>query len=86
VLFLADNVASWIYGLPYVVPGCSCGYIDNLAYQYKMLSWNVSGLNSGARQQEVKQTISLINPDLVCIQETKLSDISSTTARNALGP
>jgi hypothetical protein len=64
--------------------GYLCSMICSL-HSYKILSWNVRGLNNTVRQEEVIQTISLARPDVVCIQETKMEDISVTTVRNSLG-
>jgi exonuclease III len=52
---------------------------------YQMLSWNGRGLNNPARQEEVKQIIGAFRPDLVCLQETKLSSITMGSIRNILG-
>jgi exonuclease III len=51
---------------------------------YKIPSWNVRGLNNPTRQEEVKQMINLARPDVVCIQGTKMEDISATTVINSL--
>jgi exonuclease III len=59
--------------------------MDMLNFRYKILSWNVRGLNSAAKQEDVKQNISLFNPDLLCLQETKLASIDSVTIRKCLG-
>jgi exonuclease III len=53
--------------------------------QYKMLSWNVRGMNNAVRQEEIKQLMTIYIPDLVCLQETKLSMINPSVVRNALG-
>jgi exonuclease III len=58
--------------------------MDMLNFHYKILSWNVRGLNSAAKQEDVKQNISLFNPDLLCLQETKLASIDSVTIRKCL--
>jgi exonuclease III len=44
-----------------------------------------SGLNSGAKQEDVKQSISNVRPNIVCLQETKLQQISRSTVRAVLG-
>jgi exonuclease III len=52
---------------------------------YKILSWNVRGLNSSAKQKDVRQIISTHKPDLVCLQETKLSAFTPTLINSILG-
>jgi exonuclease III len=42
-------------------------------------------MNSTARQEDIKRTVSLFKPDLVCLQETKMEVITSTIIRNSLG-
>jgi exonuclease III len=59
--------------------------MDQLPRQYRMFSWNVHGLSSMAKQQDVTQVISSINPDLVCLQETKLSSLNPLLVRSILG-
>jgi exonuclease III len=59
--------------------------MDALTQQYNVLSWNVRGLNNAARQEEVKLMINLWKPDLVCLQETKLANLSAATITNTLG-
>jgi exonuclease III len=51
-----------------------------------MMSWNVRGFNNPSRQEEVKQVVSTFKPDVICLQETKLSEISNSNVRNILGP
>jgi exonuclease III len=58
--------------------------MDALNISYKMLSWNVRGPNNIAKQEDIKQVINILKPDLVCLQETKLSSLDST-ARNIIG-
>ncbi|WP_368855854.1 endonuclease/exonuclease/phosphatase family protein [Pseudomonas laurentiana] len=38
-----------------------------------ILSWNVRGLNSIPRQKAIQNLVVDHNPDVLCIQETKLS-------------
>jgi exonuclease III len=59
--------------------------MDNKSMQYKMLSWNARGMNNAVRQEVIKQLMTIYNPDLVCLQETKLSVINPSVVRNALG-
>jgi exonuclease III len=67
------------------LPGCSLLAMNNLVYPYKIISWNVRGANSIARQQEIKQLISVCKPDLICLQETKLQVVNISMIRNTLG-
>jgi exonuclease III len=48
------------------------------------MSWNIRGMNNTARQEDIKRTVSLFKPDLVCLQETKMEVITSTIIRNSL--
>jgi hypothetical protein len=59
--------------------------MDALNISYKMLSWNVRGPNNIAKQEDIKQVINILKPDLVCLQETKLSSLDSSTVKNILG-
>jgi exonuclease III len=59
--------------------------MDPLRHPFKFLTWHVRGLNSVARQDDVKQVISLHKPNLVCLQETKIQDVTTATIRNSLG-
>jgi exonuclease III len=51
---------------------------------HKVLSWNVHGLNNVAKQEEVRQVINLMQPDLTCLQETKLEVLTPAIIRNTL--
>jgi exonuclease III len=50
------------------------------------MSWNVRGMNSLVRQEEIKQHISTIRPEVICIQKTKMATINPSVIRNSLGP
>jgi exonuclease III len=52
---------------------------------YKFLSWNIRGLNSDAKKEDVRQTISLFNLDLICVQETKLAQVDVALVRRCFG-
>ena len=41
---------------------------------WKVLSWNVCGLNSETRQRAVRQKVTESQCAVVCLQETKLSN------------
>jgi exonuclease III len=55
--------------------------MDATNQQYKILSWNVRGMNNTAKAGTV---INIFKPDLVFIQETKMVLINSTIIRNSL--
>jgi exonuclease III len=59
--------------------------MDIMSMQYTILSWNMRGMNNAVRQEEIKQLMTIYSPDLVCLQETKLSVINLSVVRNALG-
>jgi exonuclease III len=50
-----------------------------------MLNWNVRGLNDAAHRELVRQTVASARPNIVCLQETKLSNITASLARETLG-
>lgn len=45
-----------------------------------IICWNVCGLNTPARRTTVHETLTLTTCHLVCLQETKLSNIDQTLA------
>jgi exonuclease III len=51
----------------------------------KIVSWNVRGLNSKARQDTVHNLINSFKANVVCIQETKMAKISLHTILTAVG-
>lgn len=48
-------------------------------------NWNVRGLNARANQDAIKLLIQQYGASIVCLQETKLSAISSQILLNSLG-
>lgn len=50
-----------------------------------ILCWNVRGLNSKARQDVVRTLVSSSRVDVVCIQETKIEELSRGIILAALG-
>jgi hypothetical protein len=60
--------------------------VDQVNQQYNFMTWNVRGLNSSAHQEDVKQIMTIYKPDLICIQETKMEQVTPTIIRNSLGP
>lgn len=51
-----------------------------------ILSWNIRGLNSPARQQVVRNLVRDLNCTVVCLQETKLDFIDQANFNRLLGP
>ena len=49
------------------------------------LVWNVRGLNSPARRTAVRSFINLHAVSVVCLQETKLSDVDSAVVAEICG-
>lgn len=60
-------------------------FMDSALQNYQFMTWNVRGLNNPAKQEEVKQVISIVRPDIVCLQETKLSVVDNIMIVNCLG-
>lgn len=50
-----------------------------------ILNWNVRGLNDAAHRELVSETVVCSRPNIVCLQETKLSSITPTMALETLG-
>ena len=50
-----------------------------------ILNWNVRGLNSVARQDAVSEMVDALKIDVVCLQETKLSNVSRSLILSMLG-
>jgi len=51
----------------------------------KILIWNVRGLNSTARQDSLRSILASTRADIVCIQETKITDMNQRILLSALG-
>ena len=58
-----------------------CFHMD----QAILISWNVRGLNTGARRDAVRVLVDDTRASLVCFQETKLSVISPDVILSMLG-
>jgi exonuclease III len=54
-------------------------------HNYKILSWNVRGLNSRTKQKDARQMVNMSRPDLACLQETKIEEMTVECIRNTLG-
>jgi exonuclease III len=53
-------------------------------HHYKILSWNMRGLNNPAKQEDIKQVVTSFRPNLVYFQETKLQMVDLAVVRNTL--
>ena len=51
-----------------------------------ILFWNVRGLNATARQDAVRSLVDSSRCDIVCLQETKMDDVSRFLVLQMLGP
>lgn len=85
-MLVCDSLCdSLLYASHYAAVALSLFYMDTSTSDYSLLSWNVRGLNSTARQEEIKQVMQLQKPLIICLQETKLMDITPTMVLNILG-
>lgn len=50
------------------------------------LCWNVRGLNCPARRETVLRLIQVVQPSIVCLQETKVEVIDTLLGMQFLGP
>ena len=48
----------------------------------RILSWNVRGANDGAKRKVLKAFIKMQRVDVVCLQETKLKEVSNMIIRS----
>ncbi|CAN6162275.1 unnamed protein product [Urochloa humidicola] len=53
---------------------------------FTVMSWNVRGLGDSDKCDVVRDAFSAANPSVICIQETKLHDVSLSKARSFLPP
>lgn len=51
----------------------------------QILSWNVSGLNDGARHDVVQELIRDTGSTIVCLQDTKLEVVDQSVVARTLG-
>lgn len=51
----------------------------------KIVTWNVRGLNERPKRLAIRQTMFLEKPDIICIQETKLSDVDNSQQKEICG-
>ena len=54
-----------VYGYYY------CAIMSNLCRNWNVLCWNVRGLNSDARQRDIRAKIEESHCSIICLQETK---------------
>ena len=50
-----------------------------------IFNWNVRGLNSAVRREEVHKMLQAVKPSIACLQETKLQVIDDSLASDFLG-
>lgn len=50
-----------------------------------ILVWNVRGLNRKARRDAVRDLVAATRPEIVCLQETKVQDMSTRVLLSTLG-
>jgi len=50
-----------------------------------ILIWNVRGLNDKARRDNLRKVVDESRPEVICLQETKLSHISARDVSSFLG-
>jgi len=50
-----------------------------------IFNWNVRGLNSAVRREEVRKMLQAVKPSIACLQETKLQVIDDSLASDFLG-
>lgn len=51
-----------------------------------LLNWNVRGLNNPARRRAIQNRVRDIGCNIICLQETKIADLSRTLLTETLGP
>jgi exonuclease III len=51
----------------------------------KIFVWNVGGLNSASRQSSVRSFVEACGADIVCLQETKMQNLSRGNVMFILG-
>lgn len=57
----------------------------NYKSKIKIISWNVRGLNERHKRLEIRKTIITEKPGIVCLQETKMSQMDSHTIKETCG-
>ncbi|XP_072151134.1 uncharacterized protein [Setaria viridis] len=64
---------------------CGCRLLVIMNSNFAIFNWNVRGLNSAARREEVLKLLQASRPMLVCLQESKLEEITDSLAVEFLG-
>jgi hypothetical protein len=80
------NASSSGVGHPYQPVQSVVALVFKMSEQLSVFRWNVRGLNAPAGQEAVRNMVHPVNPKLVCLQETKLSHITSQLVTEVLGP
>ncbi|XBI22307.1 hypothetical protein VPH35_063338 [Triticum aestivum] len=57
----------------------------SMDHEPKILIWNVRGLNARARRTAIRSLVVTANASIVCLQETKMALVCSSTVLEALG-
>jgi exonuclease III len=57
----------------------------NTNRKIKIITWNVRGLNDKSKRSSIRNFIKSKNPDIVCLQETKLSLVPENIYRQIFG-
>lgn len=57
----------------------------NYKPKMKIISWNVRGLNDRQKRLEVRQTMLLEKPNIICLQETKISQMERNVFKEICG-
>jgi hypothetical protein len=65
--------------------GTLSGHLVSMSNMLSVLSWNVRGLNSPSRREVVRDVILVVRPAIVCLQEMKLSAISTQLVVEIVG-
>jgi exonuclease III len=50
-----------------------------------ILFWNVQGLNSSSRQNAIQTLVDSVKADVICLQETKIGQITRRTVLTMFG-
>ena len=60
--------------------------MSNVCKNWIVLCWNVRGLNNPAKRKAVREFVTLVKANLVCLQETKLDVIDQFIVMQCVGP
>lgn len=59
--------------------------MNDLTRKFNFLTWNVRGLNEVEKRQTIKGFLNIERPDVICLQETKLSNHTSQIIKETTG-